>query len=282
VVARVVVTGAGGLLGGAVANLYSDRGARVDAFDHRSLDITNAEEVHATIERARPDLIVHCAAMTNVDACESDPDAAFAVNGEGSHNIANAASHVGAKVALVSTDYVFDGTKGNYTEDDETNPIQVYGESKLAGEHAVREGTERHFIVRSAWIYGPGGKNFISKLPALASQDEISAVNDQRGSPTYAPDLAEAIAQLAETEHFGTFHVVNSGFCSFSELCRYALQTLGAKTNVKEVEVASLGRPAPRPHDTTLVGAAWTRLGFAPLRSWREAVTSFVGAPGVV
>ncbi len=275
-VARVVVTGAGGLLGGAVAKYYRDRATHVDAFDHASLDITDADAVHAAIEGSAPDLIVHCAAMTNVDACEDDPDKAFAVNGEGSHNVANAASHVGAKVVAVSTDYVFDGTKGNYTEDDETNPIQVYGESKLAGEHAVREATERHFIVRSAWIYGPDGKNFLSKLPALAQQDEITAVNDQRGSPTYAPDLAVAIATLGETEHFGTFHLVNSGFCSFSEFCRYGLQLLDATTNVREAEVASLRRPAPRPHDTTLVAAAWLRAGFAPLRSWREAATSFL------
>jgi dTDP-4-dehydrorhamnose reductase len=276
VVARVVVTGAGGLLGAAVAKLYGERGVHVDAFDHATLDITDADAVHAGIEQARPDVIVHCAAMTNVDACEEDPDKAFAINGEGSHNVANAASHVGAKIVCVSTDYVFDGVKGNYTEEDETDPIQVYGESKLAGEHATREATERHFIVRSAWIYGPGGKNFLSKLPSLVEQDEITAVNDQRGSPTSAPDLAEAIAQLAESEHFGTFHVVNSGFCSFSEFCRYGLQLLGATTNVREVEVASLGRPAPRPHDTTLVGAAWLRAGFGPLRSWREAATSFL------
>ncbi len=270
---RVVVTGAGGLLGSTVAKLYGDRAV---AFDHASLDITDADAVHAAIEGARPDLIVHCAAMTDVDACEDDPDRAFRVNGEGSHNVASAASHIGAKVVTVSTDYVFDGTSGPYSEEAETDPIQVYGESKLAGEHAVREATERHFVVRSAWIYGHGGKNFLSKIPQLVSQEEISAVIDQFGSPTFAPDLAAAIESLARTDHFGTYHVVNTGFCSFFEFMTYGLRFLNATTRIKEVEVGSLGRPAPRPLDTRLSGSAWERAGFPPLRSWQEAAESFL------
>jgi dTDP-4-dehydrorhamnose reductase len=273
-VARVVVTGAGGLLGGVVARSFADAAA----FDHATLDITDADAVHAAIERAQPELIVHCAAMTNVDACEEHPDEAFRINGEGSHNVASAASHVGAKIVAVSTDYVFDGSQGPYGEDAETDPIQVYGESKLTGEHAVREATERHFIVRSAWIYGPGGKNFLSKIPQLVEQEEISAVIDQIGSPTFAPDLAEAIESLARTERYGTYHVVNSGFCSFSEFIAYGLRFLQASTRIKEVEVASLGRPAPRPLDTRLVGEAWARAGFSPLRTWQEAAESFLRA----
>ena len=270
---RVVVTGGGGLLGGAVAKLYGDRAV---AFDHASLDIADADAVHAAIEQAQPDLIVHCAAMTNVDACEDDPDAAFRINAEGSHNVASAASHVGAVVVAVSTDYVFDGSQGPYDEGSETDPIQVYGESKLAGEHAVREATDRHFIVRSAWIYGHGGKNFLSKLPSLVDQERITAVVDQIGSPTYAPDLAHAIALLGESDAFGTYHVVNTGFCTFSEFLAYGLRFLEAPTQIDEVNVASLGRPAARPLDTRLVGAAWERAGFAPLRDWHEAAESFL------
>lgn len=275
---RVAVTGAGGLLGGAVARHFEAQGAKVFAFDHASLDITDTDAVHKAIEDAAPDVVVHCAAMTDVDGCEERPDDAFAINSEGSHNVASASSHVGASIVAVSTDYVFDGAQGPYTEDDETDPIQVYGSSKLAGEHAVREATERHFIVRSAWIYGPGGKNFLSKLPQLVERDEISAVVDQIGSPTYAPDLAEAIAALVKGEGFGTYHVVNQGFCTFSEFCAFGLAVLGAKTRIKEVEVASLGRPAPRPLDTRLVAAAWERAGFAPLRGWQDAATSFLRA----
>ena len=275
-VERVLVTGAGGLLGGVVTKLYSDRGVHVDAFDHASLDVTDPDGVHSAIEASRPDVIVHCASMTNVDACEEHPGAAFAINGDGSHNVASAASHIGASVIAISTDYVFNGSSGPYSESDETDPIQVYGESKLAGEHAVREATERHFIVRSAWIYGPGGKNFISKIPEHVTQDEIPGVVDQIGSPTYAPDLAEAIALLAETDRFGTYHVVNSGFCTFAELMSYGLRFLRAKTRVNEVEVASLGRPAPRPLDTRLVSQAWERAGFAPLRPWQQGVESFL------
>jgi dTDP-4-dehydrorhamnose reductase len=176
----------------------------------------------------------------------------------------------------VSTDYVFDGTKGSYAESEETNPIQVYGRSKLGGEHRVREANERHYIVRSAWIYGPGGKNFLSRLPELAGSDEISAVVDQRGSPTAAPDLAEALLALVATERYGLYHVVNEDTCSFADFCRFGLEILGSRTAVREVYVADLGRPAPRPHDTTLVAEAWARAGLPPLRPWREAARSFL------
>jgi dTDP-4-dehydrorhamnose reductase len=152
----------------------------------------------------------------------------------------------------------------------------VYGRSKLGGEHSVREANERHYIVRSAWIYGPGGKNFLSRLPDLAESEEISAVVDQRGSPTAAPDLAEAIRALAGTEKYGLYHVVNEDTCTFAEFCRYGLQILGSRTAIKEVFVADLGRPAPRPHDTTLVGESWARAGMPALRPWREAARSFL------
>lgn len=281
VLSPVLVTGAGGLLGGQVAWTFVQAGADVYAFSHTQLDITHARTVHDFVRNTRPALIVHAAAMTNVDACEQEPELAFAVNAEGSRNVASAAADVGAAIVAISTDYVFDGERAPYVEDDPTNPIQVYGRSKLAGERAVQEAADRHYLVRSAWIYGPGGKNFLSKLPELAkTQRSITAVTDQRGSPTYAPDLASAIVAVASSGKHGSYHVVNEGACSFAEFCEFGAGILGGDLEVEHVTLADLDRPAPRPHDTSLVGAAWARAGFAPLRHWREAAKAFLGEAG--
>jgi dTDP-4-dehydrorhamnose reductase len=286
----VLVTGANGLLGGQVAWTFAKRGVDVIASTHAQLDVTDAEKVRETLIKVDPGVVVHCAAMTNVDACETDPEKAFAVNAQGAENVALAARESGAAMVQVSTDYVFDGEKGNYREDDPTNPIQVYGRSKLEGEERVRAATPWHFVVRSAWIYGPGGKNFLSKLPDLAktqatTQDgakrlpqegTITAVVDQRGSPTYAPDLAEGIAALVETLDYGTYHIVNQGNCTFAEFCEAAVEIMGAALRVEHVTLADLGRPAPRPRDTSLLTPRWLDAGFEPLRPWREAAEAFL------
>jgi dTDP-4-dehydrorhamnose reductase len=274
----VVVTGAGGLLGGAVVEAFAKAGATVHGLSRADLDITDAGAVEKVFAQLEPTLVVHPAAMTNVDACELEPDKAWAVNAEGSHNVAHAAALVGAEIVAISTDYVFDGTKGSYTESDETNPIQVYGSSKLGGEHSVREANERHYIVRSAWIYGLGGKNFLSKLPGMVGAESINAVIDQNGSPTFASDLAEALITLVGTKSYGLYHVVNSDTCSFADFCRFALEILGSQARIDEVHVADLGRPAPRPLETSLVAAAGARAGLEPLRSWRDAARSFLGS----
>lgn len=277
----VLVTGAGGLLGGVVAWTFAQRGTDVYAFNHAQLDVADADAVHTRVAELRPSVVVHCAAMTNVDACEAEPDRAFAVNAAGSGNIAAAAARTGAAVVAVSTDYVFDGEHAPYRENSPTEPIQVYGRSKLDGEVAVREANPRHFIVRSAWIYGRGGKNFLSKLPQLAeTNDSISAVIDQFGSPTYAPDLAGAIADLAATEAYGTLHVVNAGRCSFAAFCELAVKLLSSDLRVDHVGLADLDRPAPRPRDTTMLAEAWAAAGFEPLRPWQEACADFVVAAG--
>lgn len=273
----VLVTGAGGLLGGQVAWTFAQHGHEVYAFTHRQLDITDDAKVRRFMINSRPALVVHCAAMTNVDACESDPELATAVNASGSGQVARAAEEAGAEIVAISTDYVFDGTAAPYRESDHTNPIQVYGRSKLDGEELVMAATPRHYIVRSAWIYGSGGKNFLSKIPELAKTNEsINAVTDQRGSPTYAPDLADAIVALTSSRAYGTYHVVNDGTCSFAEFCEVAVGLLGSQLRVDHVSLDDLGRPAPRPRDTTLVGAAWAQAGFAPLRPWREAAKAFL------
>ena len=274
---KVLVTGAGGLLGGQVAWTFAQRGVDVVASNHAQLDITDAEKVRSTVIQVDPGVVVNCSAMTNVDACEQEPERAFAINAAGAENVAIAAREAGAAIVHLSTDYVFDGEKGNYTEDSPTNPIQVYGRSKLEGDERVRAATPWHFVVRSAWIYGPGGKNFLSKLPELVNTSEsITAVVDQRGSPTYAPDLADGITKLVETTEYGTYHVVNDGNCTFAEFCEAAVEIMGSRLRVEHVTLDDLGRPAPRPRDTSMLAPRWLELGLDPLRHWRAAAEAFL------
>jgi dTDP-4-dehydrorhamnose reductase len=272
----VLVTGAAGLLGRTVARVLAVSHDEVHAFGREQLDVSDQSAVLETMHAVRPAFVVHCAAMTDVDACEHEPDGAWAVNAEGAGYVAAAAYEVGAEIVAVSTDYVFDGEKGSYVESDHPNPIQEYGRGKLGGEDRVREANPRHYVVRSAWIYGPSGKNFVSKLPELARHgDGIKAIADQRSSPTSAHDLAEAIAQLQGSERYGTYHVVNEGSCSYAEFASFAFQVLGGGP-VEAVSHVEIPRLAPRPADTSLVGEAWTAEGFATLRPWREAAEAFL------
>lgn len=271
--ADVVVLGAGGLLGRTLVRFLGDR-AR--GFSHAELDITDENAVGEAISSVRPALVVNCAAMTNVDACESEPEQAWAVNARGPGHIARAAADVGAGVVHVSTDYVFDGARGAYTEADETNPIQVYGRAKLAGEDLVRNGNQRHYVVRSAWIYGAGGHNFVSRIPGLVAQGGVvRVVGDQRSSPTFAPDLAAAVSSLAESGSYGTYHVVNEGSCSYAEFAQHIAELDDGPAEVVAIASSEVPRPAPRPRDSSLVGAAWSERGFAPLRVWREAAAEY-------
>ncbi len=274
-----VVTGAGGLLGRTVVELLGPEAVR--AFTHAQLDVSDEAAVRAALQEARPELVIHCAALTNVDTCELEPERAWAVNAHGAGLVAAAAAEVGAEIVAVSTDYVFDGEKGSYVESDEPDPIQTYGRAKLAGEHRVREANPRHFIVRSAWIYGPSGHNFLSQLPRLAREsNELKVIGDQRSSPTNASDLAEAIASLRGTQRYGTYHVTNAGGCSHAEFFRYGLDVLGSDIPLVELTSADVLRPAPRPRNSTLVGDAWAATGFAPLRPWQDAARAFLTASG--
>ncbi len=271
--AEVVVAGAGGLLGRTLVELLGDRAL---GFTHASLDVANARAVDEAIASASPHVVVNCAAMTNVDACESEPDLAWAINAAGPGHLAAAAAVVGAEIVHVSTDYVFDGKKGMYTEGDETNPLQVYGRAKLAGEDLVRTSNPKHYIVRSAWIYGDGGKNFVSHMPALVDRgDAIKAVDDQRSSPTFAPDLARAVAGAIGSGAYGTYHVVNEGSCSYAEFAAWIAELGGGSVPVTGIPSTEVPRPAPRPMDTSMLVTAWTEHGFAPLRPWRDAAAAF-------
>ncbi|MGB9301319.1 MAG: dTDP-4-dehydrorhamnose reductase, partial [Anaerolineae bacterium] len=210
---RIVITGALGQLGRSLQEVL--QGHELLLLDLPEHDVTDPGIISA-IGSYQPDVVIHAAAMTDVDGCELDPDSAYRINALGTRNVADACQTCHAALLYVSTDYVFDGTKGEpYLEFDDPNPLSVYGRSKLAGEVLVRDLLTRYYIVRTAWLYGPGGRNFVTKILGLAAhREDLSVVTTEVGSPTYAPDLAEAIARLIEHPLYGTYHLVNEGSCS--------------------------------------------------------------------
>lgn len=279
---RVLVTGAGGQVGAAVlaALAESPGGHEVLGLGHAELDLAEREQVEQVVGEFGPDAVVNPGAITNVDACERDPELAFAVNALGVRHLAVAASRVGAHVVHVSTDYVFDGTAGRaYTEWDRTNPISVYGRSKLGGEQELARHASSWTIARTAWVFGRRGKDFVQLALDAAEGADYGFVDDQTGSPTYAADLAEVLVRLALERIPGVVHAVNSGSCTRYDMARTVLELRGFDPSVlKVVSTADLGRPAPRPERSALANLALPRLGVPRLRSYRDALAAYLGA----
>ena len=277
---RVLVTGAGGLVGRAVSEHCSKSGDEVLSYDHRNLDITDREVVRQTIVRSEPDVVINCAAWTDVDGCESNRDKAFAVNATGPENLANACREAGCVFVTISTDYVFDGKKsGFYTQDDEPNPESVYAASKLDGERRSSRSYDRSIIVRTGYIFGPGGKNFLSNVvERVRNGTRLKAIRDMYGTPTYAKDLAERLRELAVTGKPGIYHVVNSGpGVSFEEFTRKAIELVGnPNAEVETVSAETLNRPAKRPRNSRLRCLLTAAIGLPDLRNWDEALDDFV------
>lgn len=275
---RVVITGANGQLGTDLARAFA--GEELFLWDLPEHDITDFTAISSEIEKVNPDLIVNSAAYTNVDGCESDAETAYKVNTVGTQNLAIAARAAGSAIVYVSTDFVFDGNKGEpYTEFDDPNPLSVYGRSKLAGERYVAEFTDRHFIVRTAWLYGHGGNNFVKTILKLARErDELRIVSDQVGSPTYAMDLAFKIAEIARSGGYGIYHAVNSGSCSWYEFTKEILVQAGIEVSVVAIGSDELDRPAKRPSNSVLRNLSLELRGMKPMRPWREALTDFFAA----
>lgn len=276
---RVFITGSAGQLGSdLVAEFERDGHHEVIAANHEHLDVARRDAVVGLITATRPDVVVHSAAWTAVDACEGDLDRAFAVNGLGTRHVAEGARRVGASVLYVSTDYVFDGTKAApYVEWDDTNPQSVYGRSKLAGE---RELDPAATIVRTSWVCGYHGSNMVRTILRLAGEhDTLSFVNDQRGHPSFTEDLAVAIKQLVVERRPGLFHVTNQGAVSWFEFAREVLRVSGQDPDrVKPISTADLdpSRPAPRPANSVLDNAAMRLSGLPPLADFREPLERLV------
>ena len=270
---RILLTGAGGQLGRElVEQLAQDE---LHNFDHRALDVSDRGAVFAAVEGLRPAWVINAAAYNDVDGAESAVERAFAVNAAGPGHLAEAAARVGAAIVHVSTDYVFDGRKGTpYTEEDRPNPLSVYGRSKLEGENRVLGSAASASVLRTAWLYGAYGTNFVKTIAAAAENGgPLRVVSDQTGSPTWTRDLARAIAQLIITSSRGLFHVTNGGACTRYEL---AEAIVGDRVEVLPIGSAEAARPAPRPQNSALASVRWQAAGFEPLPDWRVALQEFL------
>lgn len=276
---KVLVTGAGGMLGRDVVAEAESRGHEVVALTRADLDVTDGQAVRAAVRDAAPDAVVNCAAWTDVDGAEADEDATRAVNGDGAGNIAKACAATGALCVQVSTDYVFEGHgRAPYVEHDPTGPISAYGRSKLAGEVAVAEAGPRHIIARSSWLYGAHGGNFVATMLKLGDErDEIRVVNDQMGCPTYTCHLAVALLDLAGTEAYGIHHAAGSGACSWQAFAIEIFKQAGIDCRVDPATTAELGRPAPRPAYSVLATA---RDDGVTLPDWRDGLRAYLGEVG--
>jgi len=277
---RYLVTGAGGQLGrGLLAELAGHRGAEAVGLDRRRLDVTRRDDVEAAVAALAPDVIVHAAAWTAVDACELDPPRALAVNGLGTRHVAEAARRVGAHVVYVSTDYVFDGTAGPYDEWDVPHPLSAYGRSKWAGEQEL--GVEAT-IVRTSWVVGHGGRNFVATMCELAAgSGEVRVVDDQWGSPSFVADLAPAILRLGRERRAGVWHLTNQGETTWWQLAIAVFRAVGADpARVVPIRTDQLDppRPAPRPLRATLLNRAWELEGYPALPHWEESLARYLAA----
>jgi dTDP-4-dehydrorhamnose reductase len=276
---RILVTGAGGQVGSEVAAHLSHHD--VIALDRAACDLTDRDMVEQAVAAAAPAAVVNCAAWTDVDGCEADPERAVLVNALGVRHVAAACARVGAHLVHVSTDYVFSGDKdGPYDEWDEPGPRTVYGRSKLGGEREVVRHAGSWTIARTSWVFGRRGRNFVDAIVGRAREGApLRVVDDQRGCPTYAPDLAGALARLAVDRRPGVYHVTNQGACTWHDLAVAAVELAGLDpTVVGTTTTAELGRPALRPANSVLSGAAWAAAGLRPLRPWREALAEHLAA----
>ncbi len=277
---KVMVTGGAGMVGRAVVAHCQAQGESVTAFDHHALDITDELKLGETFAREHPDVLINCAAWTDVDGCEFDPDRAQRVNARGPELLALACREAGALLITISTDYVFDGRKdGFYTQRDQPNPQSVYGISKLDGERRAQIAWARTIVVRSGYIFGPGGNNFLSTFVARARRGEhLRAISDSFGTPTYAPDLARQLCRLAHLDVPGIYHIVNAGDgASFEDFGRCALEIAGMdKSLLERVSLNELKRPAPRPRNSRLRCLLSEPMGLVPLPDWRHALGEFV------
>ncbi|MGE1111792.1 dTDP-4-dehydrorhamnose reductase [Priestia megaterium] len=275
---KVLITGANGQLGKELVELFTEKGFEVYGFGRDKMDITNQVQVQEIIGAVKPNIVIHSAAHTKVDLAEAESDQAFSINAYGTRNVAVAAEAVGAKLVYVSTDYVFDGTNDEpYNEFSPTSPLGVYGKSKLAGEQFVRDLHYKFFIVRTSWVYGKYGANFVKTMLKLGEErKELSVVADQRGCPTYTLDLANAILELVDTEKYGVYHVSNSGNCSWFEFAKAIFEISEMKVQVNPCTTADFPRPAARPANSVFEHMSIKLNNFTSVRHWREALSSFL------
>ncbi|NEW07095.1 dTDP-4-dehydrorhamnose reductase [Paenibacillus sp. SYP-B3998] len=274
---RILVTGAYGQLGQDVVKLLAAK-HEVHGLGREQLDITNENQCFEVLSTLKPDVIIHSAAYTAVDLAETEEDLAYKINAFGTRNLAVAAEKIGAKLCYISTDYVFDGTAVTpYREYDNTNPQSVYGKSKRAGEQLVQTLSSNYFIVRTSWVYGLHGANFVKTMLKLAQdRDTIKVVSDQIGSPTYTVDIALFLEQLIQTERYGIYHASNAGVCSWFDFARAIFEESGTTIKLEPCSTEEFPLPAPRPRFSAMEHLAIRANGFEDLRPWREGLRAFL------
>ncbi len=280
---KVLVTGSEGQLGKEILRQFDNNCYDISAVDLKDLNITNLDEVVSMVRRVRPDIIINCAAYTNVDSCETDFDNAFAVNAIGPKNLSIASKEVNSKIIHISTDYVFDGTgvlKDNdlrpYMEFDDTLPKTAYGRTKLEGERFVQLFNDKHFIIRTAWLYGEG-KNFVRTMLDISNTNsEIKVVDDQRGTPTSTEELTAMIRHLMDTENYGLFHGTCEGQCTWFEFTKEIFRLSGTKTIVIPCSSEEYKRPAPRPKYSVLENYMLKMTSKFMLKEWQEALEIYL------
>lgn len=273
---KILITGANGQLGSELRNLLDERGVAYDAFDSKGLDITDKQAVDDKFAALKPAVVYHCAAYTAVDNAEDEgKQANWQVNEDGTRNVAEAAKRVGAKLVYISTDYVFDGTNPDeYQADAPTNPKNEYGKAKLAGEQAVKETLDDYYIIRTSWVFGKYGKNFVYTMLRLAKDhDKLTVVDDQFGRPTWTRTLAEFMTYLVDNDQpFGTYQLSNEGSCSWYEFASEILKD--EKVEVAPVPSEAYPQKAYRPRHSIMSLSKAEETGFKII-SWQEALAQF-------
>lgn len=274
---KVMIIGAEGMLGHDLVDVLS-RENEISTSTIHTLDITDLDKTIETVKKNNPDVLVHAAAFTDVDGSESNPDLAYKVNAIGTRNVAVACSKTDAAMVYICTDYVFDGTNTTpYREYDQTKPLGVYGKTKHTGEVYMRDVLDKFYIVRTSWLYGYHGPNFVRTMLDLAkTNNTINVVNDQIGSPTYTMDLANAIAQLITKPAYGIYHVTNSEHCSWYDFAKEIFKQAKVDVEVKPVTTEEFPRPAPRPKYSVLENYNWKLEGYPTIRNYKDALSDYL------
>lgn len=282
---KILITGAKGQLGTELTNRFKDNpDASLILTDVDTLDITNLDSVWEIVKEQKPQIVINCAAYTAVDKCETDKDNAYRINAIGARNLAIASNEIGAEIVHISTDYVFDGEgiedsnglKRPYTEFDKVNPQTVYGQTKVASENFVRLANPRHYILRTAWLYGEGN-NFVRTMLKLAKENDIiKVVNDQHGTPTSTEELGNAILYLLETRNYGLFHCTCEGECTWYDFCKEIYRIKGVKKQVIPVTTEEFPRPAKRPKYSVLDNYMLRLTSGYKFSYWKDALVKYL------
>ena len=281
---KIAVIGANGQLGADIVRAFAANGDAVTALTHQEIELLNADSVFKSLRESTPELIVNTAAMHHVEKCESEPDRAFAVNAIGARNLALAAREIGAVLIHVSTDYVFDGAKKSpYSEQDTPRPLNVYGNSKLAGEYFVRSTTEKHFVLRTSAIYGKhpcrakGGLNFVELMLKLAKERSgMRVVDSEMVSPTPTADIAKQIVALSRTDAYDLYHATSEGSCSWYEFAREIFALTNTKTNLEVAGPNEFPAKVPRPGYSVLENCVLKKKGLNVFRPWKDGLRDYI------